>query len=150
MAAQNKFSPVTTSGLSAGVDLVTCSDVAASIEDHGERYLSRLFSAAERAHWPSADQVHACAQSFAVKEAALKALNLADQGIDWRDLEVRWQNGAVRGLALHRRAAECVRDAGIQSWHVSCCMSGGMALAWVCGERPKSPDSSRMPEIPKH
>jgi holo-[acyl-carrier protein] synthase len=125
--------------MSMGVDLVELDDVARSIHQFGERYLSRLFTTAERHAWPQDSmpecQTTACALGFAAKEAALKAFELADGGVNWRDIEV-WVHGRqVFGIRLLGRAAELAAEAGYARWHVGSSVSGGKAMAFVHAQK---------------
>mgnify|MGYP003396895611 CR=1 FL=1 len=74
-----------------GVDLVRVSEIRASLDRLGERFLTRLFTTAEIAYVTSAPALASerLAARFAAKEAALKAFGIAVVGIDWRDIEVR-------------------------------------------------------------
>ncbi len=118
-----------------GVDLVDLADVARSLQQFGAIYEQRLFSEAERSRWPQVSvpesRLKACALSFAAKEAAIKALELADAGVSWRDIEVQLQGRQVNGICLHGRAAELAAQAGFVGWLVSSSISGGKAMAFV-------------------
>ena len=74
-----------------GIDLVRVSRVAASLAQFGERFLRRVFTEAEIAYATSSPGLTAerLAARFAAKEAAIKALGLADQGVGWRQIEVQ-------------------------------------------------------------
>jgi holo-[acyl-carrier protein] synthase len=89
-----------------GIDVVQVSRIAESAARFGERFAQRLCTAQERADI-SAEPARAherLAERFAAKEAALKAFDLCECGIDWRDIEVQSRPGGW-GLALHGRAA---------------------------------------------
>ena len=141
MAEPLVFSPPSLN--SFGVDLVELVDVARAMHDFGARYERRLFRESERARWPGVSvpesRLKACALSFATKEAAIKALELADGGVDWRDIEVQIQGLQVNGLNLHGRAADLAAQAGFVSWLVSSSISGDKALACVHARRLASP-----------
>lgn len=133
--------------LSVGIDLVALAEVAQSFAAFGERYLHRVFSATERSQWPAGDlaqMTRTCALSFAVKEAALKALGLADAGVDWRDMAVQLTGRQAIGLSLHGRAAELAGDAGYQHWHVTGSVAAGLASAMVCAHRNTTTDVAPM------
>lgn len=98
---------VTHAGLRIGIDTVSLAEVSDALRDFGQRYVQRLFTPGERAHAESAPARTAerLAARFAAKEAAIKALNLSEAGIDWRDIEVLRDAGGRPSLALHGRAA---------------------------------------------
>jgi holo-[acyl-carrier protein] synthase len=80
--------------IGVGSDLIDITRVARVIERHGERFLERIFTEAERA---KADRraknekmvVATYAKRFAAKEACSKALGTGiRQGVWWRDIGV--------------------------------------------------------------
>lgn len=76
--------------LGVGSDLVDVRRVERVIERHGDRFLLRIFTAAERA---KADRrvtrIETYAKRFAAKEACAKALGTGFRaGVFWRDLGV--------------------------------------------------------------
>jgi holo-[acyl-carrier protein] synthase len=73
-----------------GSDMVDVRRIARTIERHGERFLTRIFTAAERAKAEKrANRVETYAKRFAAKEACSKALGTGfRRGVFWRDLGV--------------------------------------------------------------
>lgn len=73
-----------------GVDLVVCERIARIWRDHGERFLTRVYTPAERAYCLNCKSPAArLAGRFAAKEAILKALGTGWRGgIGWTDMEV--------------------------------------------------------------
>ena len=73
-----------------GSDMVDVRRIARSIERYGERFLGRIFTAAERAKAESrANAAETYAKRFAAKEACSKALGTGfRRGVFWRDLGV--------------------------------------------------------------
>lgn len=98
------------SGVSVGLDTVTLEEVASAWRAFGERYARRLFSPAECAYalQEPARVIERLAARFAAKEAAIKALNLGEAGVNWRDIEVRRSPDGSPHLALHGRALEAL------------------------------------------
>lgn len=89
-----------------GIDLVQVSRIAESAARFGDRFAKRLCTPQERADI-GAEPARAherLAERFAAKEAALKAFDLCEAGVNWRDIEVRSGPGGWQ-LALHGRAA---------------------------------------------
>ena len=73
-----------------GSDLIDVRRVAKVIERHGDRFLDRIFTAAERARAERrAKSVETYAKRFAAKEACSKALGTGIRaGVWWRDMGV--------------------------------------------------------------
>jgi holo-[acyl-carrier protein] synthase len=88
--------------LSVGIDLVQISQIAASVETFGERFLVRVFTPREVAY--ARDFPERLASRFAAKEAAKKALDL--DGVAWTDIEVVKHPSGKCTLQLHGAAAE--------------------------------------------
>jgi holo-[acyl-carrier protein] synthase len=103
------------------MDMVRVDDVQASIDEFGQRFVGRLFSAREQADAIAvpARQAERLAARFAAKEAAIKAFDLSASGVSWRDLEVRCDSRGVCRLHLHGRAAALagVREAALSFSH---------------------------------
>jgi holo-[acyl-carrier protein] synthase len=96
----------------------------------GERLLSRVFSAAERAYCddhPAARALH-YAGRFAAKEALVKAL-AAPSGLTWQDMEVV-SDGPPR-FRTQGRCAEVLQERRVVAVHLSLSHDGGMAVAAV-------------------
>lgn len=120
-------------GIRTGFDLVEISGIADSIRRFGDRFKTRLFSPAELAYADSAEELCAerLAARFAAKEAVLKALQLTEAGVGWRDIEVRRLPGGDCALALHGRAAELAARQGASQLALSLSHDGGYAGAFV-------------------
>jgi holo-[acyl-carrier protein] synthase len=73
-----------------GSDLIDVRRVAKVIERHGDRFLDRIFTAAERTRAERrAKSVETYAKRFAAKEACSKALGTGIRaGVWWRDMGV--------------------------------------------------------------
>jgi holo-[acyl-carrier protein] synthase len=73
-----------------GSDIVDVRRIARAIERHGERFLGRIFTDAERAKAEGrAKAVETYAKRFAAKEACAKALGTGlRRGVFWRDMGV--------------------------------------------------------------
>jgi holo-[acyl-carrier protein] synthase len=112
--------------------MVSVEDVQASIDAFGQRFVGRLFSAAEQADAVAVPSrlAERLAARFAAKEAAVKAFDLSEAGVSWRDLEVRCDSRGVCRLHLHGRAALV---AGVEEAALSFSHRGGHAVAVVLG-----------------
>jgi len=127
--------------LGIGSDLIDIRRVAKVIERHGDRFLDRIFTDAERAkagrRAKSEKMVVATyAKRFAAKEACSKALGTGIAwGVYWRDMGVvnlpsgkptmRLTNGAAEALA---RLVPAGHEPHI---HLTITDDGGMAQAFV-------------------
>jgi holo-[acyl-carrier protein] synthase len=76
--------------LGIGSDLVDVARIEKVIERHGERFIARIFTAAERARAERrANPAATYAKRFAAKEACAKALGTGlRNGVFWRDMGV--------------------------------------------------------------
>lgn len=124
--------------LRVGVDLVAVSEVRRAVAAHGERYLTRVFTEHELRSCDAGGQPRfdSLAARFAAKEAAVKALEPRDVGLDWRDVEVRRLDSGACTLRLHGAAAELAADAGVHRLAVSMTHEGDMAAAVVIAWSP--------------
>ena len=121
-----------------GIDIVQVSRIQESLERFGARFVDRLYTPAEAAYAGAAPglQAERLAARFAAKEAALKALQLTDAGVDWREIEVcRDATGACR-LALHGKAASLVYRHGGLAIGLSMSHDGDYAVAVVTAVGP--------------
>jgi holo-[acyl-carrier protein] synthase len=122
-----------------GIDMVMVSRVKDSLARFGDRFLRRVFTPGEIAYATSSPDSAAerLAARFAAKEAALKALDLADHpvGIGWRQIEVhREQSGKCR-LILHGAARAAADAAGVAELSVSLTHEGDYSAAVVLAIR---------------
>ena len=118
-----------------GIDLTSVSQVAEAIEEHGDHYLARVYTAAEVADCRGASGIDVArlAARFAVKEAARKVLGIGDGGVGWTEMELV-RHPASLDLRLTGRAAELAAEAGLRSFAVSVTHEQGMAAAVVVAE----------------
>jgi holo-[acyl-carrier protein] synthase len=125
-----------------GVDIVSIARIDAMLEEHGERFVRRCFTEAERRYADAATRRRGerYAARFACKEAVLKALGTGlRSGLSWTDIEVVNQPSGRPELRIQGRCAELAAGMGIRLWHVSLSHAGsrdGYAIASViaCGE----------------
>jgi len=108
--------------LGHGIDIVETARIRRSVEEHGQRFLDRVFTPAEQAY---------CAQSvkryyehlagrFAAKEAVLKVLGTGWRGgIAWTDIEVVKEPSGQPKIILSAECARIAKELGIGRWHVS-------------------------------
>jgi holo-[acyl-carrier protein] synthase len=117
-----------------GFDLVQISTVAQSLERFGEAYERRIFTEGELHYARSGNALAAqrLAARFAAKEAVMKALQLSEAGVGWRDIEVIKRPSGDCDIALHGQAAEFADAAGARQILLSMSHDGDYAGANVC------------------
>jgi len=116
-----------------GIDLVSVDQVRDSIDKHGERYTEFVYTTRELADCTTERGLDAkrLAARFAAKEATLKALAPADEGIRFDSIEVRRSDAGSVELVLSGRAAELAARAGVSGLALSIAHEGGLACAVV-------------------
>jgi len=116
-----------------GTDLVAIPRVESLLARHRERFLSRVFTAAEQAEClrRARPAIHLAAR-VAAKEAAMKALGSGwGLGVQWLDVEVRSKDGTPPSLVLAGAARARAEALGIRQTLVSLSHDGEYALAVV-------------------
>jgi holo-[acyl-carrier protein] synthase len=122
-------------GIAHGVDMVPCDRLAAALQRHGQKFLERVFTQAERDYcFARKRHVEHLAGRFAAKEAVLKVLGTGwRNGIRWTDIEVV---NEPSGRPQVRLAGECRRLAdqmGMEQIAVSITHIGTHAVASAIG-----------------
>ena len=117
------------SPLAAGVDLIAVARIEGVIARHGEGFLARVFTPAERA--ACCDRAESLAARWAAKEAVAKALGTGIGDVCWQDIEVLQDENRRPHLHLSGRAAVLAEEQGLRQWAVSLAHDGGLALAFV-------------------
>lgn len=123
------------SPLAHGIDLVSVARIRAMVEEHGERFLARVFTPHElecAGDGPRRDE-HLAAR-FAAKEAILKALGTGwAAGIGWTDVELRREASGKPSIVLSGHASKVAEDQGLRHWAVSLSHTADLAIASVIG-----------------
>jgi holo-[acyl-carrier protein] synthase len=103
-----------------GIDVVEVERIASSIERHGEPFLAKLFTAAERAYCESRKNpaMHYAAR-FAAKEAVAKALGTGIGDVGWREIEIITGPRRQPALRLHGHARRLAESLGLRAWTIS-------------------------------
>ncbi len=115
--------------LRTGVDLIEISRIEEAIARHGQRYLDRIYTAAEREQLGR--NAESLAGRFAAKEAAAKALGSGIGAVRWQDIEILGDEENAPVLTLHGDAAHKAKELGLESWSVSISHSLTHAVAVV-------------------
>jgi holo-[acyl-carrier protein] synthase len=105
-----------------GIDIVETARIRKLVEQHGEHFLTRVFTAAEQAYClrnPKRYFEH-LAGRFAAKEAVLKVLGTGWRGgIAWTDVEVTKEASGQPRIFLTGESERIAKDLGIVHWHLS-------------------------------
>lgn len=118
--------------LRVGIDLVRAATVAASIAEHGDAYLERVYTRQEVADCKG-DPLRLAAR-FAAKEATMKVLQPpADAAVPWPSIEVVRHAPGAPSLRLHGPAAELAETAGLTAFALSFTHEDEYAAAVVVG-----------------
>lgn len=134
--------PSTARGVRTGCDVVAISDVEQSIARFGERYLRRVFTAAELDYCTGPDRVARLAARFAAKEAVIKALAEPSAAFGFSDVEVE-VDGSVPRLTLRGTAARLASEQGwvessLSLTHAQCHAAAVVVAATFAGDGDRS------------
>jgi holo-[acyl-carrier protein] synthase len=118
--------------LRVGVDLVSVSAVEEALKDHGEHYLTRVYTPAEVTD--AAGDATRLAARFAAKEATLKVLRAHEIGIAWPSIEVVRTDWGGVALSLTGVAAARAEEESLSGFALSLSHEEGFAVAVVISE----------------
>jgi holo-[acyl-carrier protein] synthase len=124
-----------------GIDLVSADAVHESLRSaHGDRYLERVYTEREieDCRTPAGIDPQRLAARFAAKEATLKVLPAADEGLALTAIEVRREPCGRVHMELSGRAAQLASDGGVAELSVSLTHECGFAAAVVVAELRQS------------
>jgi len=116
-----------------GIDVVEIARIQESMDRYGQRFLDRIYTAAEQAYClRKRHAAESLAARFAAKEAAAKALGTGiSRGVSWLEIEVVRAPGSRPSLQFHGRAAERADRLGARNAALSLTHSAGIAIASV-------------------
>jgi holo-[acyl-carrier protein] synthase len=114
-----------------GIDLVDFPRIGDMIERHGDRFVGRVFTAAEQAYArANRNTVEKYAGRFAAKEAILKLLGTGWRGrIAWTDVEVTNDSAGRPEVTLSGEVKEIAERMGIQQISISITHTANFAIA---------------------
>lgn len=114
-----------------GIDLVDCPRIEQMVKRHGQRFIERVFTAAEQAYADAnKDSVEKLAGRFAAKEAILKLMGTGWRGkIAWTDIEVVNNALGQPGVTLDGEVKKIADDLGITHISVSITHTANFAIA---------------------
>jgi holo-[acyl-carrier protein] synthase len=126
------------SPLAIGIDLIEIERVRTLLQQHGERFKARTFTAAEIAYCEShRDPAPSFAARFAAKEAVAKALGSGiAEGIAFTHIEVVRSAAGQPSIVLHEAALAKARTLGIERLLVSLTHTRSTAAASVVAIGP--------------
>src|SRR5580658_10345134 len=119
--------------LGTGIDIAEVPRIRQSIERFGDRFLQRIYTAAEIKYCDSkANRVERYAARFAAKAAAMKALGTGwSHGVRWRDCEVVRLRGGRPTNTSHGKAGEIAARLGVKHAALSLSHTAEQAIAQV-------------------
>lgn len=123
--------------LEVGIDLVSVDAVEESIRVHADRYLRRVYTRRELedCRLPGgAPDASRLAARFAAKEATLKVLRRADEGLPWHSIGVCSDRFGSPSIELTGAAGALARQRGVESLGVSLTHEGPFAAAIVVAQ----------------
>jgi holo-[acyl-carrier protein] synthase len=114
-----------------GIDLVDFPRIEEMIERHGDRFLDRVFTAAERQYADKhRNSVEKYAGRFAAKEAILKLIGTGWRGrIAWTDVEVTNNPAGRPEVRLSGEVKEIAEKLGIRQISLSITHTANFAIA---------------------
>ncbi len=117
----------------SGIDVVEVGRIHDSVQRFGQRFLNRIFTAAEQAYCiRKRRSAESLAARFAAKEAGAKALGTGiSHGVNWLEIEVTREPGGRPALRFHGRAAEIAVRLGVARSALSLTHTGELAMASV-------------------
>lgn len=120
-----------------GVDIVQISRIQRAWKQHGDSFLERLYTSAERAYCMDVRMpVIRFAGRFAAKEAVMKALGTGWRGgMRWTDIETLPDELGKPLVRLHGEAAQLAVNQGIHGMLMSISHAGDYAIASAIGVR---------------
>jgi len=114
-----------------GIDLVDCPRIEGMVREHGERFVNRVFTAAEQAYAAAnKDRIEKLAGRFAAKEAVLKLMGTGWRGkIAWTDIEVVNNRAGQPEVNLCGEVKKIAERLGIKHISVSITHTANFAIA---------------------
>lgn len=108
--------------LGHGIDIVETARIRKLVDEHGERFLERVYTPLEREYCARNTKRYFehLAGRFAAKEAVLKVLGTGWRGgIAWTDIEIRPESSGQPKVYLTGESLRIATELGISRWHVS-------------------------------
>ena len=116
-----------------GTDVVSIERIAGVLERHGERFVKRVLTAAERPRFErtKAKASH-LAKRWAAKEAFSKAIGTGiHPPFTWHSITVARDPRGAPGIVPSEAMALYLRERGVKRAHISLTDDAGIAVAFV-------------------
>jgi holo-[acyl-carrier protein] synthase len=122
--------------LGVGTDLAEVKRIGKSVERFDERFLTRVFTARERAYaMRKANWAERLAARFAAKEAGMKAIGTGlSRGVSWQHFEVVNEASGRPTLQLYGAALDVANALGVKRISLSLTHTKEIAFAVVIVE----------------
>ncbi len=123
-----------------GIDLVDCPRIEEMVTRHGERFIQRVFTAAEQAYAEAnKNKIEKLAGRFAAKEAILKLVGTGWRGkIAWTDIEIINNSSGQPEVTLGGEVEKIADKLGIKHISVSITHTANFAIASAVALAKKS------------
>ena len=108
--------------LGHGIDIVETARIGNMLDEHGQRFLDRVFTPAEQEYCARNHKryIERLSGRFAAKEAVLKVLGTGWRGgIAWTDIDIRCEPSGQPRVVLGGECLRIASELGIERWHVS-------------------------------
>ena len=124
--------------LGIGTDVVSIERIAGVLERHGERFLNRVLTPAERARYDrTKDKASHLAKRWAAKEAFSKAIGTGiHPPFHWRAIGVGHDPKGKPLVVPSPEMADHLKTLGVARAHLSLTDDAGVAVAFVVLEGP--------------
>ncbi len=114
-----------------GIDLVDCPRIEKMIKQHGERFINRVFTAAEQNYAEGKkNRIEKLAGRFAAKEAILKLMGTGWRGkIAWTDIEVVNNSAGQPEVTITGEVKKLAEKLGVKHISVSITHTANFVIA---------------------
>lgn len=118
--------------VAVGTEIVQCARIGQMIQQHGEQFLERVYTAAEIDYCAQLpDATGHFARRWAAKQAVFKALRCHRRGVSWTEIEIQIRPGDRPTIALDGVANQLAEDAGVDTIHLSLGGCRTQAIAYL-------------------
>ena len=118
-----------------GTDVVSIERIAGVLERHGERFVKRILTPAERPRFERTSaraRAGHIAKRWAAKEAFSKAIGTGiHPPFTWQSITVSRDPGGAPGIVPDAKMASYLRERGVKRAHLSLTDDAGVAVAFV-------------------
>jgi holo-[acyl-carrier protein] synthase len=114
-----------------GIDLVDCPRIETMVQRHGDKFMNKVFTAAEQKYADSnKNRIEKLAGRFAAKEAILKLMGTGWRGkIAWTDIEIKNNSLGQPMVGLSGEVEKIAFKLGIEQVSVSITHTSNFVIA---------------------